>query len=574
VLQPGTLVPPGGLGLWTTLEIDGARHRTYLFSAPDALYGLAYPELTAGRFVADNVEAVAAMTLMALGVVLLVVAGRSLLRLRDLSAASLLATISSRFTLRLLVAFLAVAALPVAVLELVVRGSVAERLRTAFEEQAVERASFAKKLVEDYVYYQRGEGGAKPIGDEQLVWVASVIRNDLEVFVKDRLLAASKRELYDSGLIAPRVSGAVYRALVLESKPFALQGERIGEFSYLVVSVPVRLGGSELGILSIPLTLRQREVETAVADLDRTMRLGSVMFLGLAAILAHSMARRISGPISALTEGTRRIAQGDLTIRVTATSRDELMRLVESFNQMAGDLDRQRRDLERTNRLAAWGEMARQIAHEVKNPLTPIQLSAEHLRRAYDDKDPGFERTLQDCTETILKQVRTLRGIVTEFSAFARPPATVLQPLQPTALVAGVLKPYEAVLPPGVELSLHAVENVPSIKADRRLLERALVNLIENALQAVGDSGRINVEIRPADGGGRVEVEVRDSGPGLNEEVRDRVFEPFFSTKTSGSGLGLALVKKIAEDHGGGVTLESPQGKGTRALLWLPASVD
>jgi nitrogen fixation/metabolism regulation signal transduction histidine kinase len=302
------------------------------------------------------------------------------------------------------------------------------------------------------------------------------------------------------------------------------------------------------------------------------MRLGSVLFVGLAAVLAHSMARRISGPISALTEATRRVAKGDLTTRVTTTSRDELMRLVESFNQMAGDLDRQRRDLERTNRLAAWGEMARQVAHEVKNPLTPIQLSAEHLRRAYRDGDPDFDRTVDTCIDTILKQVRTLRGIVTEFSAFARPPATVLQPCDPAALVADVLKPYQAVLPEGVGLSLQAGEQLPRIKADRRLLERAIVNLIENALQAVGENGRISVEVRAANEGGRVELEVRDSGPGLDPEIRDRVFEPFFSTKTSGSGLGLALVKKIAEDHGGGVILESSPGRETRALLWLPAS--
>lgn len=572
LLTPHLLARVGSGDLWTTLRIDEATHHAYLSSAPGALYGLAYPRLTPGRFLADLVEALAAVTLTAVGVVLLIVALRSLVGLHDLSFGALIAGVSARFTLRLLVAFLTVAALPVAVLELVVRGFVADRLRQAFEEQAVERASFARKIVEDYVYYQRGESNAKPIGDEQLVWVASVIRNDLEVFQKDRLLATSKRELYDSGLLAPRISGALYSALVLESKPFVLQPERIGEFSYLVVSVPVRTGASEPGILSIPLALRQREVEAAVGDLDRTMRLASVLFVGLAAVLAHSMARRISGPISALTEATRKIAHGDLTARVDVTSRDELMRLVQSFNQMADDLDRQRRDLERSNRLAAWGEMARQVAHEVKNPLTPIQLSAEHLRRAYQDGDREFGNVLEACTQTILKQVRTLRAMVTEFSAFARPPGALLQPCDPVALVTGVLKPYEAVLPPGVELSIEAREPMAVVRADRRLLERAVVNLMENALQAVGESGRIRVRIGSGNNG-RVEVEVWDSGPGLDPEIRDRVFEPFFSTKTSGSGLGLALVKKIAEDHGGGVALEGEPGEGTRALLWLPASI-
>jgi nitrogen fixation/metabolism regulation signal transduction histidine kinase len=324
-------------------------------------------------------------------------------------------------------------------------------------------------------------------------------------------------------------------------------------------------------VLSIPLALRQREAEAALQDLDRTIRLASLLFLIAAAALAHSISRRISGPIRDLTGATRQVAQGDLAARVVASSRDELRDLVESFNQMAGDLERQRRDLERSNRLAAWAEMARQVAHEVKNPLTPIQLSAEHLRRVYRDRDQDFGSTLETCTQTILKQVRILRGIVTEFSAFARPPAPILEPQDLQTLLPEVLRPYQAALPPGVELSLR-VEEAPPVLADRRLLERAVVNLLENALQAVGEQGRIRVAVLAADGG--VEVQVEDSGPGIEPELRERLFDPFFSTKTGGSGLGLALVKRIAEDHGGRVALRSAPGEGTTALLWLPAARD
>jgi len=254
---------------------------------------------------------------------------------------------------------------------------------------------------------------------------------------------------------------------------------------------------------------------------------------------------------------------------VETTSQDELRRLVEAFNKMARDLDRQRRDLERSNRLAAWAEMARQVAHEVKNPLTPIQLSAEHLRRVWRDRSEDFSATLETCTQTILKQVRILRGMVTEFSAFARPPAPELESHDLAPILAEVLAPYESALPPEVALSLDVAPRVPRVRADRRLLERGIVNLLENALQAVGERGWIRVALRSADG--RVVIEVRDSGPGVDPEIRDRIFEPFFSTKTSGSGLGLALVKKIAEDHGGGVALESGGREGTRAILWLPA---
>jgi signal transduction histidine kinase len=137
--------------------------------------------------------------------------------------------------------------------------------------------------------------------------------------------------------------------------------------------------------------------------------------------------------------------------------------------------------------------------------------------------------------------------------------------------VTEALRPYQPALPPGVRLSVEVLDGVPAVMADRRLLERAVVNLLENALQAVGEDGSIRVRLRSAEDGRRAEIEIEDSGTGIDPAVKDRLFEPFFSTKTSGSGLGLALVKRIAEDHGGGVSLETAPGQGTRAILWLPA---
>ncbi len=540
-----------------------------MFSDGQATYGLAFPQLAAGRYAADLVEACAGLTLLALHVLLVLILVRSLARRPTLSLSSVRETIRGHFALRLFLAFIAVSIVPVTVLEVVVRRFLVERLHRESEDQALERAAVAKKAVEDFAFFQRGESpGKEPVTDAALVWVSSLIRNDLDVFGRGRLLASSKRELYASGLLPPRVSGSVFRALTLDQMPSVLGTERIGSFSTLVVSVPVHIDDLEPGVLSIPLALGQKEVQTTLEELDRTIRLASVAFLVLAAALAQSMARRISGPIRDLTRATRLVAAGDLETRVTTSSRDELHELVESFNQMARDLDRQRRDLERSNRPAAWAEMARQVAHDVKNPLTPIQLSAEHLRRVFHDPGVDFEATLAACTDTILKQVRTLRGIVTEFSAFARPPAPRLEPQDLAALARDAVDPYLAGLPPGVRLTLDVAPRLPPVRLDRRLVERALLNLVENALQAVGEKGTITVHVRT--GPGRVELEVEDSGPGLEPEARERIFEPSFSTKTSGSGLGLALVKKIAEDHGGGVSLTSAPGTPTRAILWLP----
>jgi signal transduction histidine kinase len=554
-------------GVWTTIGIDGLLHHTFVFADRQGTYGIGYPRLSPARFAADAIEAASALALLGLLALLVTMLARTLLRRPTLSLPALRAAIETRFSLRLLVAFVGLAAVPLLVVQGAMRGFLLERLRRQAEEDAVDRALVAKTAVENYVQVNRASGD--PGLDKGLVYIASLIRADLDVFAQGRLLASSKRELFSSGLLPLRVSGSVYRALVLEGRPALLTREGIGAFSYLVVSVPVRLWDSEPAVLSIPLALRERETEAVVRDIERALRLGSVLFLAAAAALAQTVSRRISGPVRQLTAATQRVAQGDLSARVSVTSRDELRALVESFNQMASDLKRQREDLERSNRLAAWAEMARQVAHEVKNPLTPIQLSAEHLRRVYADGTADFAAALHECTRTILEQVAILRGIATEFSAFARPPAPEAGPLDLRGLVDGVLAPYRTALPPGVRLEVDPGDGLPSVQADRRLIERALVNLVENALQAVGERGTLTVRLAQAGDG--VSLQVQDDGPGIDPELRSRIFEPFFSTKTGGSGLGLALVKKIAEDHGGRVALESRPGN-TVASLWLPAA--
>lgn len=554
-------------GLWTELPVDGGTHEAFVFGDGAVSYALTYERHGPSRVVADLLEAVSAGLLLFGLVATAVLLLRSALGRRSYSMGELAGAIRGRFSLRLFVAFVAAAFLPVIVLNTVVRAFVAERLRREAEDQALDLAAVAKKAVEDFAFFQRGEApGHEPVTDAALVWVSSLIRNDLDVFEGGRLTASSKRELYASGLLPDRVSGTVFRAVALEGQPSALRAERIGGLSYQVVSVPVQLASHEPAILSIPLALREREVQEVLDDLDRSIRLASMLFLTAAALLAFGVARRISEPLHDLTEATRRVAAGDLEARVTTASQDEFRTLVDSFNQMAGDLAQQRAELERSNRLAAWAEMARQVAHEVKNPLTPIQLATEHLRRVYADRRSDFEATLESCTDTILKQVRTLRGIVTEFSSFARPAQVGAEPIDLSGLVAGAARPYLGILPPQVTLALEAPP-VPGVRGDRRLLERAVVNLIENALQAVGERGAI--EVRVGADAGVARVEVVDSGPGLDAEARRRLFQPFFSTKTGGSGLGLALVRKIAQDHGGGASLESEPGR-TRATLWLP----
>jgi signal transduction histidine kinase len=557
-------------GLWTTLPVDGRRQHTYLLTQGAAVYAISYPRLSVGTFLAGLAEAVACLGGITLLVILALMLVRTALGRKSLSLPSLVTAVRERFALRLFVSFAAAAVLPVAFLEFAFRGYVAERLRRESEDQALERAAVAQRAVDDFSFYQRGEGPDRAaVTDSALVWVSRLIRGDLDVFRGGQLLASSKRELFSSGLLPSTVPGPVFRALTLEGSPSLLRTERIGGFSALVAYVPVRLDGLEPGILALPLAVKEREVQATLEDFDRSMRLATLAFLALAGGLALPLSRAISGPLRDLTRATRRVARGDLKARVETGNRDEIKDLVDSFNQMAGDLDRQRTDLERSNRLAAWAEMARQVAHEVKNPLTPIQLSAEHLQRVWRDGAPDFGATLAACTDTILRQVRSLRGIVTEFSAFARPPAPEPESVDPGRLVADAVRPYQSALPAAVRLDLEVEAGLPRLRLDRRLVARAVVNLVENALHAVGEAGLITVRVRGAREGA-VAIEVEDDGPGLSPEALARAFEPFFSTKSDGSGLGLALVRRVTEDHGGSVTLSGPPGGPTVATLVFP----
>ena len=180
--------------------------------------------------------------------------------------------------------------------------------------------------------------------------------------------------------------------------------------------------GQREGIVTVPLTLRTQEADQQIDNLDRRVVFASVLFVLLGAALGYWMAERIADPVNRLTRATRRIARGDLDARVAATSSDELRRLVEDFNRMAADLQRQRIELERTQRLEAWADMARQVAHDIKNPLTPIQLSAEHARRVNADRGRPLSPVLDECVSAILTQVNLLRQISAEFSSFASSP--------------------------------------------------------------------------------------------------------------------------------------------------------
>ncbi|MCU0656011.1 MAG: ATP-binding protein [Polyangiaceae bacterium] len=299
----------------------------------------------------------------------------------------------------------------------------------------------------------------------------------------------------------------------------------------------------------------------------------------LAVLLGVLLARQVTRRIEALARATQDVGTGDLTVRVPVEGEDELTHLAVAFNRMLGELDESRARVEFLGRMGTWQEMARRLAHEIKNPLTPIQLAVQECHRRYDGGDRRFQKLLDTTLEIVEEEVGTLRRLVTEFSNFARLPraelteADFLQFLEEQREKIALTEAEEELSNQlrGVTLRWNLPTGSTPVAFDALLLHRVLVNLTTNAAQAIRqrtDEGVIQIELtREAQ---QLCLDVEDSGPGIAPELRERIFDPYFTTKSDGNGLGLAIVKKIIVEHGGTIEAGASALGGARLRIRLP----
>jgi signal transduction histidine kinase len=553
---------------WTVAEKGGKPYQVYFANDRQFIYALGYP--VPGIF--DQFVRLAELTTVAAFAYGLLLIGNAIFtriaRARPQTGRSLLREIRASFYRKLFLAFVLASIVPVLTLALVIRTYFAGLLFADIQGEASRVAAVAQRVIEESeTLVRRGTEGVGPYGDDLMVWISQLIDQDVNVFNGASLAATSERDLFASGLLPTRTPEGVYRAIVLQRLPSIVTEDRVGDVSYMLAAAPIRSGVTNAA-LTVPLALRQHEVEREIDDLDRGIHLAALFFILLGAGIGLSMAERIADPIRQLTRATRQIARGDFDARIAVRSSDELRRLVDAFNGMAAELKAQRDQLEKTHRLEAWAEMARQVAHEIKNPLTPIQLSAEHLRRVHADRGEPMGPVLEGCVTSILGQVRLLRQIAAEFSSFASSPTARRQPVDPIKLVHDAIEPYRVGLEGRIQIRNDVRAPLPQVLVDRTLVSRALANVIENALHAMPGPGRLH--LRSVVDGGSVVLAVEDSGVGMDEEALARVFEPYFSTKSTGTGLGLPIAKRNIELSGGSVSVESQQGHGTTVTIRLP----
>jgi signal transduction histidine kinase len=293
--------------------------------------------------------------------------------------------------------------------------------------------------------------------------------------------------------------------------------------------------------------------------------------LGVTLLLGFLVARRMTRDLDALVVGVQAAARGDLEHQVAIGSKDEIGAVGEAFNTMMIDLLDSKERLMMAERVAAWQEIARRLAHEIKNPLTPIQMSMETLRKTYAKKHPSFDEVFEESTATVLEEAARLKRIVSEFSEFARMP----KPRKTTLSLNDLVRAQVALYQGSVEISKSFEDDLPLLEADKDTLSQLLLNLIENARDAIGErpDGKIRVSTESSRRGRAVIFRVDDNGPGISSEVKEKLFTPYFTTKHAhgGTGLGLAIAHRIVSDHNGKITAgDSPMG-GARFTVELPA---
>jgi signal transduction histidine kinase len=293
------------------------------------------------------------------------------------------------------------------------------------------------------------------------------------------------------------------------------------------------------------------------------------------------VSRRITRPILELSDAAVQVGAGDLDVHLEARSNDEVGALMNVFNQMTKEIGESRVRLQRAERIAAWREIARRVAHEIKNPLFPIQVSMETLRKGFKTRHPDLEEIVEESTRTVLEEVRSLNRIVTEFSDFARLPAPKIEPVDPLEVLEHAYSLYkdrsDEKKSISVLLDRDAIRAraLPSIDVDREQIGRALINLVKNAVEALPQKGgTVSLDAHVDERGSQkgVRLDVADTGSGMADEARLKIFTPYFTTKAQGTGLGLAIVERVVQEHHGSIDVESVLGVGTTFHVWLPAS--
>ena len=405
---------------------------------------------------------------------------------------------------------------------------------------------------------------------EILINLSNIFYIDINMYdIEGNLMATSRPEVFGKGLIGNKINMKAYRALVTEMKSEIIHSEQIGHLNYISAYVPFKNSENKLlAFLNLPYFTRQEELTKEVSAMIVTVVNVYVLFLLLTFLIALFISRKITMPLRLIQIKFSEIKLGQKSEKIEYASNDEIGGLVIEYNRMVSELEKSVEMLAKSERESAWREMAKQIAHEINNPLTPMKLSVQHLQRAWLDKNERFEEYLNRICKTLVDEIDNLSAIASEFSNFAKMPNAINQQIELIAKIQNVVNLFNN---NEVNFKFNFYENSEvSIYADKEQISRVFINLFKNAIQAVDKNKTPSIEINLQTDGTSVIIAIKDNGKGIPKEMQEKLYRPNFTTKSSGMGLGLAIVKNIIESCGGLITYETEIDKGTIFKIKLP----
>ncbi len=399
---------------------------------------------------------------------------------------------------------------------------------------------------------------------------AKVFFTDINLYDNNGyLLATSRPKVFNSGLLSEQMNPIAFKEMKFLEKSEFVHDESIGNLNYASAYLPFyNNNGVRMGFINLQHFGQQRELENQIQRFLVSIINVFILLLAISVVLAIFISNWLTSPLRILQESFASVKFGKQNEPISYDREDEIGALVKDYNQKLEELEFAANQLAKSERESAWREMAKQVAHEIKNPLTPMKLSVQQLLRTYDPDDPKSGEKLKKVSNSIIEQIDALTRIANEFSNFAKMPNPSEEEVDLVALIKGVIEVFTT--DDGVSIELQSTKSKIAVLADKNQLLRVFNNLIKNAIQAQSETAdcRINISLNLI--GKEVHVEVKDNGVGIDPSEQSKIFVPYFTTKSTGTGLGLAMVKQIIENHKGTIDFESTPGVGTSFIITLP----
>lgn len=430
--------------------------------------------------------------------------------------------------------------------------------------------SISTNIVSSLDNYTNNQFGREQLSNE-LAQIARYSESDINLFsTNGRLITTSQPTIYENDLLSEYINPEALAIIKEQKNDRVILEEKVGSLPYKSAYVAVKSfeTGELMGILSIPFFESQYELEEEIIDIMASI-MNVFTFIFIIILLVSYLASRVlTYPLKYITHKIRRTSLATYNEPLVWHSNDEIGLLVGEYNRMLENLEESKMALFQSEKESAWREMAKQVAHEIKNPLTPMKLTLQHLKRILYEKKEADQETVDKSINTLLQQIDTLSDIATSFSSFAKMPTPKQEPFEIIAVLKRTVMLFDN--EKDAQVNLEYTHEEVYVEGDKQLMGRIFSNLIINGIQSVPSSRIANIDIALDIKDGVATISFTDNGEGIAEAIKDKVFVPNFSTKYAGSGIGLAIAKRGIEHAGGTIWFETKAGVGTSFFIALP----